>query len=221
MTPTLLFAGFSLLAIITLIATAHFYKKVSFKSILGLFGFGILISIPFVLIEHLELHISYFHVIAAFLLIELGILFFEHHVKFFHDLIHHNIEELRIASFLLIGLGFTYSEIGVSILHTHNMTELISTIPFKATYALLMHTVFASAASLLHVGRFFINDFNTTILRTIVYYIRIGIISISHFLYTFSIEHNLMILIGALLIVGIATFFYIKKQIDLKPKAIV
>lgn len=220
MTSNLFFAGFSLLTLITLITTAYFYKKVGLKVILGLFIFGILISMPFVLIEHLGVNLNILYVIAAFLFIELGILFFEHHVKYFHDLIHHNVKELRIASFLLIALGFTYSEIGSTILQSHDMIELLNTIPFKTTYALLMHTVFASAASLVQVGKLIAEGLHTTFMKAATYYIRIGIISISHFVYVFSIEHNLMYLIAALLAVGITAFFYIKRRIDLKPEAI-
>ena len=220
MTPNLFFAGFSLLTLITLIATAYFHKKAGLKVILGLFSFGILISVPFILIEHLGVHLDIFYVIAAFIFIELGILFFEHHVKYFHDLIHHNIKELRIASFLLIALGFTYSEIGSTILGSHDMVELLNTIPFKTTYALLMHTVFASAASLVQVGKLIAEGLHATFMRAATYYIRIGIISISHFVYVFSVEHNLMYLIAALLAIGITAFFYIKRRIDLKPEAI-
>lgn len=220
MTQNLIFAGFSALALLALVATAHFYKKVDFKSVLGLFAFGVLISTPFVLIEHMGLHMSYLYVIAAFVFIELGILFFEKHVNYFHELIHHNVRELRIASFLLIGLGFTYAEIGFTILESSDMVEIINTVPFKTTYALLMHTVFASAASLVQVGGLLVEGLEATLLRVINYYVRIGIISVSHFLYVFSIEHNLMLLIGGLLIAGITTFFYIKRQLDLKPEAI-
>jgi len=220
MTPNLFFIGFSLLALTALIATARFYRKVELKAIMGLFAFGILISTPFILIEHFGVNLNLLYVIAAFLFIELGILLFEHHVKYFHDLIHHNVKELRIASFLLIGFGFTYSEIGFTILGSNDMTELLSTIPFKTTYALLMHTVFASAASLVQVGKLVVGGLHATIMRFATYYIRIGIIGVSHFVYMFSIENNLMFLIGALLIVGIASFFFMKRQIDLKPEAI-
>lgn len=220
MTQHILFAGFSVMTLIALIVTARLYTKVSLKAVLGLFAFGIMIALPFILIEHLGGHLSYLYVIAAFLFIELGILLFERHVGFFHELIHHNIRELRIASFLLIGFGFTYAEIGLTILETPDMIELVNTIPFKTTYALLMHTVFASAASLIQVGKFLGEGFMETMMRMLTYYIRIGIISISHFLYVFSIENNLMLLIGIILIIGIVSFFHIKKKLDLKPAAI-
>ena len=220
MTPNLFFAGFSILTLIALIATTRFYKKVGLKVILGLFAFGILISAPFILIEYLGMNLNFLYVLAAFLFIELGILFLEHHVKYFHDLIHHNVKELRIASFLLIGFGFTFAETSFTILKSSDMIELLNTIPFKTTYALLMHTVFASAASLVQVGKLLAEGLHGTIIRFATYYIRISIIGISHFVYVFSIEHNLMKLIGALLVIGIASFFYIKRQIDLKPEAI-
>lgn len=220
MTPNIFFAGFTLLTLSALVATDRLYKKVELKAILGLFAFGILISVPFILIEHIGLSMSFLYVIAAFLFIELGILFFEHHIKYFHDLIHHNVKELRIASFLLIGLGFTYAEIGYSILHSTDINALMHTIPFKTTYALLMHTVFASAASLVQVGALVTEGLHAAIMRFATYYIRIGIISISHFFYVFSIENKLMPLIGLLLAIGIGYFFYIKRQIDLKPEAI-
>lgn len=220
MTQNLFFAGFSALALLALVLTAHFYKKVDFRSVLGLFAFGVLISVPFILIEHVGFHLNYLYVVGAFLFIEAGILFFEKNVSYFHELIHHNVKELRIASFLLIGLGFTYSEIGSTILQSHDMVEIINTIPFKTTYALLMHTVFASAASLVQVGELIAEGLRAHAVRISNYAIRIGIISVSHFLYVFSIERRLMMLIGMLLLVGIPTFFYIKRQLDLKSEAI-
>lgn len=219
MTQNLLFAGFSAITLITLLTVAHLYKKVSLSSVIGLFAFGALIASPFVLIEHM--HLSHFYVIVAFLLIELIILFSERHIGYFHELIHHNIRTLRIASFLLIGFGFTYAEIGFSILQsTGDIIEFINTIPFKTTYALLMHTVFASAASLVQVGELLGEGLIVAAMRALTYYIRIGIISVSHYLYVFSLEHNLMLMIALILALGITTFFYIKHKLDIKPEAI-
>ncbi|MFH0838528.1 MAG: hypothetical protein V1880_04660, partial [Patescibacteria group bacterium] len=47
MTQTLLFLSFSALAL-TALVVADYFKKASFRSLLGLFLFGILISIPFI-----------------------------------------------------------------------------------------------------------------------------------------------------------------------------
>lgn len=220
MTQTLLFLTFSGLVLIALIA-ADYFKKVSFKSLLGLFLFGILISIPFIMVEFMGGHLKYYFVILAFIAIELGILFSEHRVKFFHDLIHHNIKELRFLSFLLIGLGFTYSEISFTILHHHgSMDALVSMLPFKTMYALLTHTVLTSAASLVHIGNLFSETIYETIIKLASYYSRIVLISVSHFLYVFSIEHNFMLLIVGLLGASLLSFIYLKNKIDTRPEAV-
>ena len=219
MTQTLLFLSFSAIAVISLIA-ADFFKKVSFRSLLGLFLFGMLIALPFILVEHLGGHMKYYYVILAFIAIELGLLVLEQKVKFFHDLIHHNIKDLRILSFIIIGLGFTYSEISYTILHHHGEIDtLISMLPFKTLYALMTHTVLTSAASLTHIGNLFSETIYETVIKLVSYYSRIVMISVSHFLYVFSIEHNFFLLIGALLGAGLLSFIYFKKQIDIDPEA--
>lgn len=219
MTQTLLFLIFSGLALIALIA-ADYYQKVSFKSLIGLFLFGILISIPFIIVEYFGSHMKYYFVILAFIAIELSLLFFEHKIKYFHDLIHHNIKHLRILSFLIIGLGFTYSELSFTILHYHgSMDTLIGILPFKTLYALMAHTVLTSAASLVHIGNLFSETIFETIIKLVSYYSRIVIISVSHFLYVFSIEHNFMLLIAGLLGTGLLSFFYLKKKIDISTEA--
>ncbi|MBU1613585.1 hypothetical protein KKC87_04125 [Patescibacteria group bacterium] len=159
--------------------------------------------------------------IFAFIAIELALIVLEHRVKFFHDLIHHNVKDLRILSFLIIGLGFTYSEISFTILHYHgSLDALVGILPFKTMYALMAHTVLTSAASLVHIGNLFSETIYETIIKLVSYYSRIVLISVSHFLYVFSIEHNFFLLIGALLGTGLLSFFYLKKQIDINPEAI-
>lgn len=220
MTQTLLFLAFSGLCLVALIV-ADYYKKISFKSLLGLFLFGIIMSTPFIMIEYLGGHIKYYFVIIAFILIELAILFSEHHVKFFHDLMHHNIKDLRYFSFLLIGLGFTYSEISFTIFHHHGaIGSLLSTLPFKTMYALTIHTILASAASLIHVGNMFAETVYETIIKLVSYYTRIVLISVSHYLYVFSIHHNFILLIGTLLILSLFAFYFLKRKIDLSQEAI-
>ena len=220
MTQLLLFLGFSMIALLMLIV-ADYFKKVSFKSLIGLFLFGVLISIPFILIEFMGGHLKYYIVILSFIAIELGILFSEHRIKYFHDLISHNTKDLRILSFLLIGLGFTYSEITFTILHSHGeIGELMHMLPFKALYALLTHTVLTSAASLTHLGNLFSETIYETIIKLFSYYSRITLISVSHYLYVFSIEHNLILLIIALLAGSMVSFFLLKKQLDAKTETI-
>lgn len=220
MTYFLLFIGLTLL-VSAILFCVKLNKKIKLNTVLGLFFFGVMLSIPFILVEHLTFGVSIFLIILIFIAIEALLSSLEHKVKFLHDLIHHNIKELRMISFLLIGFGFTYGEIGATILGGgSSMTELINTIPFKATYALLMHTVFAYASSIIQVGETLIEGVIGTLISKGTYYLRIGIISISHFLYVFSIEHNLMFLIGIILAIGVGAFFYIKTHLDTKPQQI-
>ena len=188
---------------------------------MGLFLFGILISIPFVMVEYLGGHMKYYFVILAFIAIELTLLLIEHKIKYFHDLIHHNIKDLRILSFLIIGMGFAYSETSFYILHYHGaMNELIHTLPLRTLYALLMHTVLTSASSLVHIGNMFSETIYETIFKFISYYSRITLISVSHFLYVFSIEHNFILLMAALLVASLYSFFVFKRKMDLEPESI-
>jgi hypothetical protein len=220
MTQTLLFLTFSGLALIALIA-ADCFKKVSFKSLIGLFLSGIFMSTPFIMVEYLGGHMKYYFVILAFILIELTILYLEHHIKYFHDLMHHNIKDLRYFSFLLIGLGFTYSEISFTILeHQGTVSALLGILPFKILYALTIHTILTSAASLTQIGNQFAESIYETMIKLMSYYSRITLISISHFLYAFSLEHNFILLIGGMLSASFLAFYYLKKQVDLSPEAI-
>ncbi len=216
MLQTLLFLAFTGIAILALIAVSHF-KRVDFSSTVGIFLFGMLISIPFIMVEYMAWHLKYYIVILAFIAIEFGILYAKRKVKYFHDLIHHNIKRLRIVSFVLIGLGFTYSEISFAIFNSHGSPlELMSTLPFKTVYSLLIHTVLASAASLIRLGNLFAETIFETIFKLVSYYLRITIISVSHFLYVFSVEHNFMLLISLVLGISIIAFFHFKKNLDLK-----
>jgi len=212
----LLFSGFCGLL---LIIFSH-AKKINATSILGLFLFGILISIPFLMVEHMGSHMKYYLVILVFIAIELGIVLLEKKVKYFHDLVHHNVKRLRITSFVIIGLGFTYSEICFTLLsQAHSIKEIAHLLPLKVTYSLLAHTVLASAASLVRVGTLFAETIYETILKIVSYYGRIVVISLSHYLYIFSMEKNLIIMIVAMLTVSIITFFYLKKHLDVKHMA--
>ena len=217
MTQLLLFSGFSLF-LMGVLLVVEWIKKINFKTSIGLFLFGILMSIPFILVEFLGAHLKFYIVILAFIAIEASILLLEHKIKYLHDLIHHNIKDLRIVSFFLIGIGFTYSEIAFSIFHSHgNIAELMSILPLKTAYALLMHTVFASAASLSNIGNLFAENVLESVFKFISYYTRIAIISFSHYLYVFSVEsHVSALIIPPLLIIGMIAFFTIKRYLDKK-----
>lgn len=212
----LLFLGFSL-ALMSILLITEWNKKIKFKSLVSLFLFGILMSIPFVLIEYLSFTLKYYLVILAFIAVELGVLYCEHKVKYLHDLIHHNIKDFRIISFFVIGIGFTYSEVAFHIFNSQGpVMEIVKNIPIKMVYSLLMHTVFTSATSLANVGSAIAQSFYETVFKFISYYLRITIIGISHFLYAFSISHHLIYLMIFVLICGICSFFYFKKSLDKK-----
>ena len=220
MIQTLLYLSFSAIALTGLVIATYF-KKVNFKSMVGLFLFGVILSIPFIMVEYMGGQLKYYLVILTFIAIELAILGLEKKIKYLHDLVHHNVKELRITSFILIGLGFTYSEISFTILHSHGpINELIHILPFKITYSLLAHTVLASAASLINVGNFFSESIFETIFKLVSYYTRIAVISLSHYLYLFSIQNNLLLLITGVLVASLVAFFYFKKHLDKKHLAL-
>jgi len=219
MIQPLIFLSFTGLALTVLLAASYF-KKVSFKPLLGLFLFGILISIPFIMVEYMSSSLKYYFVIFAFIAIELGILYAERKVKYFHELIHHNIKELRLLSFFLIGLGFTFSEISFTIFHSHGSAqELVSILPFKTLYSLLIHTVLTSAASLIRVGNLFAETIYESIFKLVGYYSRITIISLSHYLYVLSVNHS-AILISFILGLSVVGFFLIKKHLDHRMQSV-
>ena len=220
MIQLLLFLGFSLILMSILIFT-EWNKKIEFKSLVGLFLFGILMSIPFVLIEYLGFTLKYYLVILAFISIELGIIYCEHRVKYLHDLINHNLKDFRIISFFVIGIGFTYSEVAFHIFSSSGpVIEIIKNLPIKMVYALLMHTVFTSAASLANLGNMVAKSFYETVFKLVSYYLRITIIGISHFLYLFSVLHHLIYLMIFVLICGVFAFFYFKRRLDDKKYSV-
>ncbi len=214
MANLILFLGFSLI-LMGLMIFIEWKKNISFKSLIGLFLFGIILSTPFILVEYLGEHLKYYLVIIAFIAIELTVLMLEKKVKYFHDLIHHNVKNLRITSFILIGIGFTYSEIAFYIFHSgKEIMEIISILPAKTMFAMLMHTVLASAASLIGMGNVFAETIFESIFKFISYYVRIIIIATSHYLYVFFSENNFIYLIIPFVLINIAIFFYFKGYLE-------
>ena len=118
MMHNLLFIALSLLVLGILQFIKSRKKHIKLGTIIGLFLFGILLSIPFVLMEYLAFNIKYYLVILAFIGIELIIITLEHKWEYLHNLIHHNIKELRLLSFFIVSLGFTFSELSFHIMHS-------------------------------------------------------------------------------------------------------
>ena len=184
---------------------------------MSLFLFGILLSIPFVLIEFLTFNIKYYLVILAFMAIELIIITVEHKWEYLHNLIHHNIKELRILSFFIVSLGFTYSELSFYIMHsTQTFSELIVTLPFKAMFALFIHTVLTSSAAVLTATESIVEH----VILFIFFYLRLVFISISHYLYIFFTDHKLSFLLIPFLGYNIYLLLKHKKYLDKKGEVL-
>ncbi len=209
-----LFLGITL-ALTVLVLFAQWTKKATFQESIGLVLFGMALSLPFILLENTVFHVKYYFVIMAFIAIELVVLYLEHHVKYLHDLVHHNIKHLRLMSFFLIGIGFTYSELAFYLFSTHDgAEEILRLLPFKTVFALFMHTVLASAASLTTLAKSMTKNIYESVLRFSSYYLRIALISVSHYLYVFFTEHNVTLLLVPFIGMNVYGFMKYKKYLD-------
>lgn len=218
MTYLLLFFGLSFLVLSLLTLIQMWKKKLKSGTMLSLFLFGILLSIPFVLIEHLALDFKYYFVILALITIEAIVIFTEHRWEFLHELIHHNVKHLRILSFFIISIGFTYSELAVYILYSHEpVAELMMTLPFKTLFALFTHTVLTSSATLITATETLVEQFFLFFL----YYLRLIFISISHFLYLFFTEHHIVPLMLIFVGLNMYIFFRHKNYLDIKASKLI
>jgi|GEM_PF-1736779 len=190
-------------------------KKIPFVTLISLLGFGIALSIPFLLQEHWGTEVKFYWVLAAFIAVELSILFFEKHVRFFHDLVHHNIRELRILSFILMGVGFTVSEVGVTIgTHTGGIGTLLPLLPLKIMFGIFIHTVLTSLSSLMHVGALFTESALEAVFRFLNYYLRIALLSISHTLYIAFTDYHFSLYVLPFIALNLVFFFSIKNHLD-------
>ncbi len=217
MVNILLFVSLSLLILSLLKLIQSKKKHIKAHTILSLFVFGIILSIPFVLIEHLAFNIKYYLVILAFIAIELIAVSIEHKWEYLHNLIHHNIKELRLLSFFIVSIGFTYSELSLFILNnTHTTVELIVSLPLKAVFALFMHTVLTSSAAVLTATESIVEH----VFLFILYYLRLIFISISHYLFTFFFEHKFSLLLIPFLSYNIYLIYKHKKYLDKKGQVL-
>lgn len=192
-------------------------KHIKSRTLIGLFLFGILLSIPFVLIEHLAFNLKYYIVILAFIAIELIIVTLEHKWEYLHNLIHHNIKELRLLSFFIVSIGFTYSELSFHIINsTQSTATLLASLPLKAIFALFIHTILTSSAAVLTSTESLVEHFFLFFL----YYIRLIFISISHYLYVFFSEHRLSYLLVPFLAYNIYLLLKHKKYLDQKGQVL-
>jgi len=210
-----IFTGTSFL-ILSLFLGIQWKNKIPYKSAMALFVFGIMLSVPFVMVEYLAFSMKYYFVIISFVAIELTILYLERKIKSLHDLMHHNIRDLRMISFLLIGLGFTLSELSFFIFSTHEPAmEMIKALPGKTVYAIFMHTVFTSVASLKSIGGL-VQGFLENIFKVANYYLKIIFISASHYIYIFFLEHKFTILVIPFIIMNVFIFIKYKNYLEQK-----
>jgi hypothetical protein len=217
MVNNLLFVSLSLLVLGLLKFIQKRKKHIKGRTILSLFSFGILLSVPFVLIEHLAFSIKYYLVILAFIAIELIIVSVEHKWEYLHNLIHHNIKELRLLSFFIVSIGFTYSELSFHILNSAQPTgALLASLPFKAMFALFIHTILTSSAAVLTATESIVEH----VFLFLLYYLRLIFISISHYLYVFFFEHKLSLLLIPFLAYNIYLLLKHKRYLDRKGKVL-
>lgn len=209
----LIFIGLSLFVLGLLTFIQKRRKRIGNRTILSLFLFGILLAVPFVLIEHLAFNLKYYLVILAFIAVELIIVSVEHKWEYLHNLIHHNIKELRLLSFFIVSIGFMYCELSFHILNsTQSTVELLASLPIKAVFSLFIHTVLTSSAAVLTTTESIVEHFFLFLL----YYLRLIFISISHYLYVFFLEHKLSLLLIPFLAYNLYLLFKHKKYLDQK-----
>jgi hypothetical protein len=193
-------------------------KSLHPKALLSLFIFGIILSIPFVLVEHLAFHLKFYFVILAFIGIELIVVLLEHKWKFLHDLIHHNVKTLKLLSFFLVGIGFAYSELSFYILHTtESVGHILTMLPIKSVFAIFMHTVLASTATMITAAESVIEHF----LLFFLYYVRLVFISISHYIYIFLTEHKIFYILIPFLLFNLFILLREKRILDKKSSTLI
>ena len=213
----LLFMSLSLIVFALLKLIQSKRKHIKSGTLVKLFLFGMLLSTPFVLIEHLAFSLKYYIVILAFIAIELIVVSIEHKWEYLHNLIHHNIKELRLLSFFVVSIGFTYLELSFYILNNaHNIGEVLITLPLKAVFALFIHTVLTSSAAVLTATESIVEH----IFLFLFYYLRLIFISISHYLYVFFHDNQLSWLLVPFLGYNLYLVFKHKRYLDKKGKVL-
>ena len=209
----LLIASITILVFGILKAISLKKRKINLKTIISLFLFGILLSLPFVLIKNLTFDLRSYLVILAFIGVELIIVSIEHQWEYLHKLLHHNIKEFRLLSFFIVGLGFTYSELFFYIINSQEtLLQLVATIPMKALFAISTHTILTSSAAVLTATESIMEH----IMLFFIYYLRLIFISVSHYLYVFFSENKITYLIIPFLIYNLYLLLKHKKYLDKK-----
>ncbi len=213
----MLFLGISLLVSSVLLAVQICRRRRRLKPgvLWGLFMFGVLLSVPFVTVEYVGAHMKYYFMILSFIAIEGTVLALENKWRYLHNLVHHNVKSLRMVSYFLIGLGFTYSELIFYVLNSHeSLGVIVVSLPFKAVFALFVHTVLTSSTSLITATEFAFEH----VLLFLINYLRLVFISVSHYLYVFLVEHKAAYLLIPFLVLNLVAFFRHKSYLEGKMR---
>ncbi|QQR84050.1 hypothetical protein IPJ72_02555 [Candidatus Peregrinibacteria bacterium] len=213
MNHLILFLGLTLSITLLLSGVQIKNKEINPKTILSLFIFGILISLPFIMVEHLIFNLQYYFVILCCVLIERVVIACEHKWKYLHELIHHNVTTLRMLSVFIISVGFTYSELAFYVMHsTKAVGELLINLPLKAVFALFMHTVLTSSSALMTATE----NIMEHIFLFLLYYLRLLFISVSHYMYKFFVDNKISYLLLVFIAINVFVFFKHKEYLDRK-----
>lgn len=214
----LLFLSLSFVVMSLLMVIQLRNKKIQLGTLLSLFLFGILLSIPFILVEHLAFHLKFYFVILAFIGIELVVVYLEHKWKYLHDLIHHNVKTLKLLSFFLIAVGFSYSELSFYILNsTASVGEILITLPLKSAFAIFMHTAMTSTAALITAAESVLEH----VFLFFLYYVRLIFISVSHYIYIFLNEHKIAYLLIPFILINVYFLLKDKELLDRKGSVLI
>jgi len=173
--------------------------------------FGILLSVPFVIVECVGAYIKYYFMILAFIAIEGAVVVLEHRWKYLHHLVHHNVKNLRILSYFVIGAGFTYSELVFTVLTSHeSLKAVLAILPIKAVFAMFIHTVLTSSTALINASESILEH----AMLFLINYLRLVFISVSHYLYLFITEHHVIWLLIPFLAMNLWLFFRHKQYLE-------
>lgn len=190
----LLFAGILSILFIGLMVSARLKKKRPLKPMVFQFSYGMLLAIPFITIELLSGHIRPI-LLFPIVFLEFLALFCEEHIAFLDHSIKRSLAHLGLLSYIIIGLGFTYTELLFFIFHTEEVGDVMAYGPFKMIFAIAVHTSLFLSVGVAALGH--------KIWNIVKYYLDIAHIGFSHFLYLFFAHAHVSYLFVPLLVINI------------------
>ncbi|MBI5411977.1 hypothetical protein HZA43_02240 [Candidatus Peregrinibacteria bacterium] len=158
------------------------WKRLSMAAVATFMLYGALMALPFIGFEWILGHIG----LILFILVvslEFLILFFEEHIRPIHHLIHRNLAMLGLWSYFFMGIGFSYTDILYTLLHTHSLAEVVARTPLQMILAPLSNLVLFMV-----VGIISMEHHVWHLLRT---YSEIVWVGVSHFLFILLSHYQL------------------------------